>query len=431
MTSLIALLILILAMAVGIPIPLSFFLCAAFICTIGGFNPLMLFSYGFNNQNSILLLTIPLFVLAGAIIDKGGIGEKLVQGLMKLCKGSKAALGTVTIISSAMFGAVSGSATATLSCIGSIMTPRLKEQGYKPGLIGAMLASSGVLGIMIPPSILMILYAWGTGTSVLACFLATIIPGVILITLFSIVNAYFVKKDPDMVNFQPLKKEIKESGERKQRSAVPAVMMPILLLGSIYGGVLTATEGAAFSVIYSLIIGIFYYHRIDSISFKAALVQAGETSGVIMVMLFSVGILSRMFMTENLPDLILNFLTSLSSNRAIILIMINLFMLVIGMLMDDCSGTVLSAPLLLPVVMALGMTPIQFAAVLSVNIGMGNVTPPCAPLLYLGGRVAGADVKEMLKPTFSLILFAWIPTLILTTFVPDLSLLLPRLMGYV
>jgi len=434
MTSLIALLLLIIAMAVGIPIPLSFFLCAAFICTVGGFNPLMLFSYGFNHQNSILLLTIPLFVLAGAIIDKGGIGEKLVEGLMKLCKGSKSALGTVTIISCAVFGAVSGSATATLSCIGSIMTPRLKEQGYKPGLIGAILASSGVLGIMIPPSILMILYAWGTGTSVLACFLATIIPGFVLITLFSVVNAYFVKKDPEMANFQPVKKEVvvdKATGRRKSNSAVPAVLMPVLLLGSIYGGVLTATEGAAFSVIYALLIGIFYYHRIDSKTFKTAMVQAGETSGVIMVMLFSVGILSRLFVTENLPDLILNFLTSVSSNRVVILIMINVFMLIIGMLMDDCSGTVLCAPLLLPVVVALGMTPIQFAAVLSVNIGMGNVTPPCAPLLYLGGRVAGAEVKEMLKPTFALILFAWIPTLILTTFVPKLSLLLPHLMGYV
>ena len=136
-------------------------------------------------------------------------------------------------------------------------------------------------------------------------------------------------------------------------------------------------------------------------------------------------------MTENLPDIILGALTSISSNRIILLLMINLFMVIIGMLMDDCSGTTLCGPILMPVMGALGVTPIQFAAILSVNIGMGNVTPPTAPLLYLGGRVANAEVKDMLKPTFILIGFAWLPTLILTTFIPQLSLFLPTLFGYV
>jgi len=433
MTALIALLILMVAMVVGIPIPLSFFASAAYIVFVSGVNPLMLFSYGFNNQNSILLLTIPLFVLAGAIIDKGGIGQKLIEGLQKRFKGSKAALGNVTIIACAMFGAVSGSASATLSCIGSIMTPRLKENGYKSGHIGAVLANSGVLGIMIPPSILMVLYAWGTGTSVLACFLATIVPGLILIVLFSFVNTWLVRRDPDMKKFAEniggiAQKTQVETGKRK--SALPAVMMPVLLLGSIYGGVLTATEGAAFSVLYSLLIGVFYYRKINFKIFKMSLVQAGETAGVIMVMLFSVGILSRLYVTENLPDLILNFLTSISKSRMVILLMVNIFMIIIGMLMDDCSGTILCGPILLPVVMALGMSPIQFAAVLSVNIGMGNVTPPTAPLLYLGGRVAGADVKDMLKPVMIMIIFAWLPTLLLTTFIPELSTFLPKLLGY-
>lgn len=419
-------------MIIGIPIPLSFLITAAYICVTGGYNTVMLFSYGFNNQNTILLLTIPLFILAGAIIDKGGIGEKLIEGLQKLCRKSQAALGTVTIIACAVFGAVSGSATATTSCIGSIMTPRLKENGYKPGLIGGLLASSGVLGIMIPPSILMILFAWGTGASVLACFLATIIPGIILIVLFSLINKYIVKKDPEMSKAYADAQAIKsEAVKVKGKSAIPAVLMPVLLLGGIYGGAMTATEGAAFSVLYAVLIGIFYYRRINYKTFKAAMVQAGEIAGVIMVMLFSVGILSRLFMTENLPDLILTFLSSISDNRVVILLIVNVFMIIIGMLMDDCSGTILCAPLLLPVVQSLGIDPIQFAAILSVNIGMGNVTPPTAPLLYLGGRIAGAEVKDMLKPTFQLIGFAWLPTLILTTFVPQLSLFLPSLFGFV
>lgn len=433
MTTLYALLILIAAMVVGVPIPLSFLASAGYIVIVTNINPVMLFSFGFNNQNSILLLTIPLFILAGAIIDKGGIGEKLIEGLQKRSKGSKSTLGTITIVSCGLFGAVSGSASATLSCIGSIMTPRLKENGYKAGHIGALLANSGVLGIMIPPSILMVLYAWGTGTSVLACFLATIVPGVILMTLFSFVNAWIVRHDTGTVKMSDIVAKpliSHKKSDKMNRSAIPAILMPILLLGSIYSGILTATEGAAFSVLYALAIGTFYYQRINFKILKSSMVQAGETAGVIMIMLFSVGILSRLYVTENLPDLILTFLTSVSSNRIIILLMINVFMIIIGMLMDDCSGTILCGPILLPVVIALGVTPIQFAAILSVNIGMGNVTPPTAPLLYLGGRVSGAEVKDMLKPTFMMLFFAWLPTLLLTTFFPQLSTFLPKLLGY-
>lgn len=453
MTPAIALVVLIIAMVVGIPIPLSFLASAAFICLVGGYNPLMLFTYGFNNQNSIILLTIPLFILAGAIIDKGGIGEKLISGLQR--KGKEASpnsLGVTTIVACAVFGAVSGSAAATCSCIGSIMTPRLKKAGYKAGHIGALISSSGVLGIMIPPSILMILYAWGTGTSVLACFLSTIVPGITLVVLFSLVNAWMLKHDKmykentpaSAASEQALQNMIAEgqrkdaekairvaSSKRKNKSALPAVLMPILLLGSIYGGILTTTEGAAFTVVYSLLVGIFYYRTIDWSTFKISMRQAGEAAGTIMIMLFTVSIISRLYVTEDLPDLILSFLTSVSDNRIVILLMINVFMIIIGMLMDDCSGTVLVGPILLPVMVTLGVTPIQFAAILSVNLGMGNITPPTAPLLYLGGRVANAEVKDMLGPVFKLIFFAWIPTLIITTYFAGFSQFIPSLLGYV
>ena len=449
MTPLIALCVLVATMVVGVPIPFAFLLSAAYICLAGGYNPLMLFTYGFNNQNSIILLTIPLFILAGAIIDKGGIGEKLISGLQKFNKGSKASIGTTTIIACAIFGAVSGSAAATCSCIGSIMTPRLKEQGYKAGHIGALISNSGVLGIMIPPSILMILYAWGTGTSVLACFLATILPGIMLVVLFSITNFFILKYSkiykedlPDSKAAElALDKMIldchqKEAAKnlhssKNNKSAIPAVLMPILLLGSIYGGILTTTEGAAFSVVYSLLVGVLYYRTIDFKTFKASMRQAGEAAGTIMVMLFTVSIVSRLYVTENLPVLILDFLTSISSNRIIILLMINVFMIIMGMLMDDCSSTVLCGPILLPVVVSLGVTPIQFAAILAVNVGMGNVTPPTAPLLYLGGRIANAEVKDMLKPLMLFLIFGWLPTLIVTTYFTNFSLFIPKIFGFV
>lgn len=429
MLVLIALLLLLVCMVVGVPIPLAFLTSAAFLCFQSGFDPKMLMIYGYNSTYSTLLLTIPLFVLAGAIIDKGGIGEKLVGSIEKIVGKVKGGLGIVTIISCAVFGAVSGSSSATLSCIGSILTPRLKENGYPDGIIGALLASSGVLGILIPPSMIMILYAWAGGVSVLACFLATIVPGIILVTLFSLINIYWAKRNPNMKVYEHLVEKASGTKKSKGSSAVPAVLMPVLILGCIYGGILTCTEAAALSVVYAIPVGIFYYKKLDVTTFKEALIQAGRTAGVIMAMLFSVQILSRMYLSQNLPDMILGFLTSISGNKYVILLMINVFMIIIGMLMDDCSGTILVTPILLPVITALGISPIHFAAIVGVNIGMGNVTPPTAPLLYLAGRVSGAEVKDMLKPTFTLIFCAWLPTLIVTTMIPQFSMFLPNLFG--
>ncbi|MDR1731243.1 MAG: TRAP transporter large permease [Synergistaceae bacterium] len=430
-----ALIVLLVTMIIGLPIPLAFLASAGSICLFGNYNPSLLMVFGYNKINSILLLTIPLFVLAGSIMDKGGIGEKLIGTVAKGVGKIRGGLGIVTVVSCAVFGAVSGSSSATLSCIGSIMTPRLKENGYPDGLIGALIASSGVLGILIPPSMLMILYAWATGESVLACFLATILPGLMLIVLFSAVNCFYAIKNPnirvyDSVLQQADLREKKRGKQEKEFSAIPALLMPVIILGSIYGGILTATEAAAFSVIYALPVGMFYYKKIDRKAFNEGLIQAGETAGVIMTMLFSVMILSRLYVSENLPKMILTFLTSISENRTIILVMINIFMIILGMLMDDCSATILAAPILLPVMTALGVSPIHFAAILGVNIGMGNVTPPTAPLLYLGGRISGAEVRDMLGPNLALIIFAWLPTLVVTTYIPAFGLFLPRLFGY-
>ncbi len=432
----IALIILLVTLIIGVPIPFAFLASAASICFLGGYDSSFLMAFGYNKTNSILMLTIPLFVLAGAIMDKGGIGEALISTVERFVGKSKGGLGIVTVVACAVFGAVSGSSSATISCIGSIMIPRLKQNGYPDGLIGALVASSGVLGILIPPSMLMILYAWASGESVLACFLATVIPGLTLMVLFSLVQLWYAKRNPNIKVVDKMVEKARRQEEKRLAkaehrgaSAIPALIMPVIILGSIYGGILTATEAAALSVIYAIPVGILYYKKIRGKELKTALIQAGETAGTIMIMLFSVQILSRLYISENLPNTILNFLTSISESKIVILIMINIFMIILGMLMDDCSATVLATPILLPIVTALGVSPIHFAAILGVNIGMGNVTPPTAPLLYLSGRITGAELKDMLGPDMALIAFAWLPTLIITTYVPAYGLFLPRLFG--
>lgn len=440
-----ALLVLIVIMVIGVPVPLAFLVSSVVICLGSGADPQMLLVNGYNKINTILLLTIPLFVLAGSLINNGGLGEKLVGAVEKTKMGkSKSGLGVVTVVACAVFGAVSGSSSATVSCIGSIMAPRLRANNYPDGLIGALIASSGVLGILIPPSMLMILFAWASNTSVLGCFVATVIPGILLVILLSITQAFLYRKGnagitETIIENAKLKEELKAEkeaqgqlkGKKKSgESAIPALMMPIIILGSIYAGFLTATEAAALSVVYAIPVGIFYYKKINWQTYRIAMIDAGKTAGVIMAMTLTVQILSRLYITENLPDLILGFLTSISSNKYVILLMINLFMVIMGMLMDDCSNTILLTPILLPVMQALGVSTLHFAAILGVNIGMGNITPPTAPLLYLSGRITGSQVKNMLKPTLILILCAWLPTLIITTYWTDFAEFLPRLLGY-
>lgn len=232
MTVAIALLVLLVVMFIGVPIPLAFLASSAYLVFVGGYDPAFLMPYGFSKTNSILLLTIPLFILAGSVMDKGGIGKKLIDTVERFVGKIKGGLGVVTVISCAIFGAISGSSSATLSCIGSIMSPRLKDNGYDEGFIGALIASSGVLGILIPPSMLMILFAWVGGQSVLASFLATLIPGLILMTLFSIVNLIYAKKNPNIKLYDYTKKV--EKTDKKEKGAIPALLMPVILWRNSY-----------------------------------------------------------------------------------------------------------------------------------------------------------------------------------------------------
>ncbi|WBF67635.1 TRAP transporter large permease [Desulfovibrio subterraneus] len=431
MTVAIAIGILMFTLFIGVPIPFAFFGSGAYLIFAGGYDPGFLLPYGFAKMNSIVLLTIPLFIMAGGVMDKGGIGDRLVDVVDTIAGRIRGGLGVVTVVTCAIFGAVTGSSSATVSCIGSIMMPKLKQAGYPMGHSAALLASSGVLGILIPPSMLMILYAWMGNQSVLACFLAAFVPGVILTVLLSLVNLFLLRNNKDIAVSPSMDMATTaKTFVSKSAKASPALMMPVIILGGIYGGIMTPTEAAAVAVLYAVPVAMFVYRGLKAKNLMYTLIESATTTGVIMAMMFAVMILSRLYIMENLPDQIMHVLTSISDNKFVLLLMINVFMLIMGMLMDDVSGVLLGTPILVPLIMKLGVDPIQFAAIMGVNLGMGNVTPPTAPLLYLSGRISGAPVTEMLKPTLYLILFAWLPTLLLTTYVPEVSLTLVHyLMG--
>jgi len=420
---------LIIAIVVGIPIFFAFSISLIYMVVTMGYQSGALLSSGYSKLNTVVLLAIPLFILAGGIIERGKIGGALVDFVNIFVSKIRGGLGAVAVISSAIFGGISGSAAATLSCIGSIMFPRLRKAGYSKGHAASIIVNASPLGLLIPPSSIQIIYAWSANQSVLACFLATVGPALLLVFLLCCVNWYICKTSPELNKAYLERLKVVKTGSNwgKTKRAIPALLMPVIILGGIYGGIMTPTESAAVSVIYAIPVGFFIYKGLTFKSFNDALVKSGTTTGVLMVMFLIVMILSRLFVMENLPNKVINLFLSVSQDPRMILVMVNFFMVLIGMLMDDVSGTLLCTPLLVPLMVKIGVSPIQFAAILGVNLGMGNITPPTAPLLYLGGRLCNASIKEMLRPTILMILFAWIPTLILTTYIPSLSLFLPRL----
>ena len=396
---------------------------------VEGYDPSFLLPYGYSKMSTIVILAIPLFIIAGGLINRAHVGDKLVNMVEIFVGRIRGGLGAIGIISCAVFGSITGSACATLSAIGSIMFPKLAAGGYPRGHSAAIMSSASVLGMLIPPSSLMILYAWVGQTSVLACFLSNLVPGLLLTFLLCVVNVFMLRKNKEVHVAPPMPgKVFRQEVLKRSWSGIPALTMPLLVLGGIYGGFMTPTEAAAISVLYVLPLGFLVYKGLTWRGVFQVLKESVVTTGAIMLMLYCIMILSRIFIMEDLPGLILDTLSHISENPLIIMLMINLFMVIIGMLMDDVSAVLLVTPLLVPVVGDLGIHPVHFAAIVGVNIGMGNITPPTAPLLYLSVQLNGATVGEALAPTLKLICFAWLPTLFVTTYFPDLVLWLPRLL---
>lgn len=434
MMALVAILIMIVLMLIGVPIAYAFLGPAAFLTFTTNITSGAVIPYGFKQMDSIVMLTMPLFILAGNIMNEGGLGDKLIAAVNKLVGRITGGLGIVTVITCAVFGALSGSSSATIASIGGIMAPRLEDAGYDKGFIGALISTSGVLGLLIPPSMIQILYAWSSGTSVLACFLAIIGPGLMVTTLASLVTYTYAKKKPQLVqmavDMKAASHEKKQARAKGEHGAFAALLMPIIILGSIYGGILTPTESAAISVAYAIPVGWLWYKRLNGKTFKNALINCCNSTGQIFMLVLAIGVLSRMFNMLNVPQQLADLILSVSDSPIVVMLMVNLFMAILGMFMDDVTGTLLCATLLVPIVNAVGVSSIQFAGILAANMGMALVTPPCAGLLYMGGKIARTTVGEMLPYTMRMIVFVWIPTILMATFVPQFTLFLPKLFGY-
>lgn len=422
----VSILLIIFLLLTGLPVPFCFMITTGYLIYVLSYDPSFLIPYSYNQMSSMVLLCIPMFILVGGIINKSGIGEALIDFVDIFVGKIRGSLGAVAVISCAVFGSISGSCAATLSCIGSIMYPRLKAYNYPDGYASALVACAAPLGLLIPPSSQMILYAWVGQQSVLACFLATLAPGLMLTFLLCVVNFIIIRKNPNVkITSEMVDKPLKLS--TRGINALPALFMPVIVLGGIYGGFMTPTEASAIAVLYSIPVGIFIYKGLNRKNFWSTIVETGATTGVVMLMMFCIMLLSRIYIVEELPSIILKQLYKVSTNKYAILFMLNIFMIIIGMIMDDVSAMLLCTPLLLPVMQEIGIHPIHFAGIIGVNLGMGNLTPPTAPTLYFGARMAKVPVSKSLKPALIFLIFAWLPVLAAVTYIPQMALFFPRL----
>ncbi|WP_421877828.1 TRAP transporter large permease [Pacificispira sp.] len=428
--ALLAIGVLVITLTLGVPLPYCFGGALMVMYFIGDVTMKGMMLWGVQQLSNPILLAIPLFVLAGTIMSQSGIAASLLRFVNVFVGHVRGGLGVVAAVSCAIIGAISGSGLTGIAAIGPLLIPEMEKRGYPRAYATALVANSSILGLLIPPSVTMILYGWVTDTSIAACFLATLGPGLLIMASFSIMNLWMSRKFPLILDETPSFGKLAGEASRRGARALPALLLPVIILGGIYGGVMTPTEAAAVAVIYSIPVGFLIYRGLKLPNFLSAGREAATAVGTIMVMILFSMILSQMFVYESIPQQMVSAIFSVTENKILLLIFINILLFLVGMVVNDATAIILIAPLLLPLMTALGISPVQFAAIMGVNTAMGGVTPPYASILYLGARVGNVKVTKMIPPAMFLIVTGYVPVVFLTSFWPDLSLFLPRLFGY-
>lgn len=425
----ISLLILVGLLVTGVPAPFCFMASLSFLVYLYGLEVGALLPMSFFNMSSLTILAAPLFIMAGGLMGSSGIAPRLITIAKALVGRLRGGLGAVMIMACAMAGAIAGTCSAAVAAIGSILIPEMEKEGYSRGYATGLVAVASVLGQLIPPSVPMILFAFITRLSVAACFLTTVGPGIITIIIYSIVNYFMVRNNPNVKVLPPAtpRQQVKELAVASYRGFF-ALLIPVIIFGGIYGGIMTPTEAAAVAVVSAVLIGLLAYRTLNLKGLSKTFRTACTTIGVVMLVTFFVMMLSRVYTMLNIPQNVIATVTGISENYYVMMLMINVFLLFLGTLIEDFSGTLLAAPLLFPLIKHMGVNPYHFAAILGTNLGLGNVTPPTAEILYLSARIGNVTIDKMIKPAVIFMVCGALPVVFITTYWPDLSLFIPRLL---
>lgn len=378
----------------------------------------------FTQTDNFTLMAVPFFILAGNIMEKGGISRRLIDFIELLLRRLPGRLSCITVVASAFFGAISGSNPATVAAIGGITVPRMKKKGYPSDVAGAVAASAGTLGVVIPPSIPMVTYAVTASLSVGTMFMAGIIPGLLLAAVLCVTNIVLCSKYDAPDTSKVTGKEVFHAFT----DAILALLMPIIILGGIYSGLFTPTESAAVACVYSFIVSIFVYKELKMDGIFAIFRDTAVSSAVVLLV---VGLSSPFawFMTfEDLPSLIATSFLGLFSNKMVLLLMINVILLFLGCFLETQSIILLVTPILLPIATAMGLSHVALGIIIIINTSIGMITPPMAVNLFVASGVSGSGIGAISKRIIPY-LCVEVATLLVMTYIPQIITFLPNVLG--
>lgn len=422
-TGAVVIILLLLLSFLGIPIYIALGIGTLVALNMADMPMLILPQKLFAGMNSSSLLAIPFFVLAGNLMSRS-ITTKLINVANAFIGHIKGSLALVTIVASGLFGAISGSGVATASAIGGITIPAMKKEGYPAPFATAVASISSILGPIIPPSITLIVYASITNISVQSLFMGSVVPGVLLVLGLAGYGLWYGKKH-DL----PAHERVSAGAAvRTIKDSIWALLMPVIILGGIFGGIFTPTEAAAVSVVYALIIGLFVHRDITFKELPGAFVDASVSTATIMVMVGLSKASSYVVVTSGLPQLLMDLFTAITDNKFVILLLLNLLFLVIGMLMEANAAIIMMTPILTPLLTAFNISPLAFGIVMSFNLCIGLVTPPVGLCLLLCNQIGETSLGKALKAMLPMLLISII-VLMLITYIEPLTTFLPSLLN--
>ena len=387
----------------------------------------LLYRNVYNGMDSFPLMAIPFFMLAGELMNRGGITARLVEFAQAMMGHLRGGLAHVNVLSSMLFAGLSGSAVADTSAIGSMLIPAMEKQGYTRKFSAAITAASSVIGPIIPPSGIMIIYAYVMGESVAALFLAGIVPGIMVGGGLMLMISWMA----DKYDFPVATRRYSwpERGRASLKAFFP-LMTPVIILGGILGGVFTPTEAAAVAVGYAIFIGLFVMKTLRLGDLLDVLSRAAMTSAVVLLLVGAAMAFKTVVSLSHAPEMLAEMILSISDNPLILLFLINLLLFIVGMFLDAGPAIIILGPILGPIFISMGVDPVHFAIIMSVNLTVGLATPPMGLVLFVASSVSGERVENIARAIIPFLLVE-IATIFLVTYIPAISMTIPRLTGFV
>ena len=380
----------------------------------------------FSSVDSFTLMAIPFFMVAGNLMSSGGISRRLCNFANALIGWLPGGLACAAILACMIFGALSGSPTATTAAIGGILVPALIEYGYSRQFALSTIAVAGLLGTIIPPSTIMITYSSCTDASIGQMFMGGILPGITLGLCMMVIAVVYGIKHKDQITRVPF--SIKRVGKTFVEG-IGAFFMPVIILGGIYTGICTPTEAAAIACVYGLIVGIFCYRELKVQDLKDVLKGSATSSAMVMFIVACAGIFGMVMTREQIPATVASFLVSVSGNKYVFLLLVNIMLLIVGCFLETTAAILIIAPVLLPAVTAFGINPVHFGLIVCVNLAIGCATPPLGVNLYVAAGLTGDKVDKVINKHLLHYIIASVVALMIITYCEPLVMLLPNMMA--